>query len=172
MLELKKKLQNIKAFAFDVDGVFSREMLILTDGGLVRQMNPKDGYAVQYALKKQFPVAIITGAACESIRQRFGMLGITDIYQRSADKLADLEDFRLRYGLRPEEVLYMGDDLPDYPVMQAAGVSACPRDAAEEIRAVADYVSGRDGGAGCVRDVIEQTLKLQGRWMDADAISW
>ena len=158
MLELKKKLQNIKAFAFDVDGVFSREMLILTDGGLVRQMNPTDGYAVQYALKIQFPVAIITGAACESIRQRFGMLGITDIYQRSADKLADLEDFRLRYGLRPEEVLYMGDDLPDYPVMQAAGVSACPRDAAEEIRAVADYVSGRDGGAGCVRDVIEQTL--------------
>ena len=172
MLTFEQKLQNIKAFAFDVDGVFSREMLISTAGELIRQMNPKDGYAVQYALKKRYPVAIITGAACDSIRQRFSMLGITDIYQRSADKQSDLEDFRLRYDLQPEEVLYMGDDLPDYPVMQAAGVSACPRDAAEEIKAVADYVSDRDGGAGCVRDVIERTLKLHGRWMDADAFSW
>ena len=171
-LAFKKKLHQVKAFAFDVDGVFSREMLIHVSGALMRQMNAKDGYAVQYALKKGYPVAVITGAACESIGVRFKTLGVTDVYFRSADKTADLEDFCLRYGIRPEEVLYMGDDLPDYHVMQCAGVSACPRDAADEVKAIADYVSDREGGAGCVRDVIEQTLKLHGRWMEQDAFSW
>ena len=172
MLTFKQKLNRVRAFAFDVDGVFSSSMIIHVSGELMRQMNAKDGYAIQYALKKKYPVAIISGAACSSIRTRFEVLGPIDVYLKSWDKVRDLEDFMAKYGLKEEEVLYMGDDIPDYPAMRRVGVSACPCDASEEIKAIADYISDRGAGQGCVRDVIEQALKQHGRWMEQDAFSW
>lgn len=172
MVTFKQKLHQVKAFAFDIDGVFSNSMQIYPTGELMRQMNAKDGYVVQYALKKGYPVAIISGARCESIRLRFEALGVKDVYTGSIDKMADIKDFVSKYQLSLDQVLYMGDDIPDYIVMQQVGVSACPLDAVDEVKEVADYISDRGAGAGCVRDVVEQTLKLHGRWMETDAFSW
>ncbi len=160
-LELKK----IRAFAFDVDGVFSRYMLVGDDGKLLRFMNPKDGLAVKIALEEGYRVAIITGGVDESVRIRFTNLGVEDIYMGTRQKkLYYFEQFMQKYSLLPEQVLYMGDDLPDYYVMQAAGFSACPIDAAPEIKQVADYICDRPSGEGCVREVIEQVLKVQNKW--------
>ncbi len=166
----KENLAGVKAFAFDVDGVFSDSSLILgPEGDLMRSMNIKDGFVIQLAVKKGFPVAIITGGNSEAVRKRFNMLGVKDVFLKSSKKLDDFNDFCDRYGLDPGEVLYMGDDLPDLPVMEKAGFTACPRDAVPEIKRVAAYVSDREGGNGCVRDVVEQVLKVQGKWLDADS---
>lgn len=169
----KEELMNIKAFAFDVDGVLSNpEVYLSAEGELLRSMNTKDGYALQYAVKRGYPVAIITGGRTESVGLRFRNLGITDIYLGSYNKMADFNDFRFRYELEPKHVLYMGDDLPDYEVMKAAGVACCPADAVEEIKSICDYISHLEGGKGCARDIVEQVLRLQGRWMDGEAFTW
>jgi 3-deoxy-D-manno-octulosonate 8-phosphate phosphatase (KDO 8-P phosphatase) len=135
-------------------------------------MNIKDGFACFYLLKKGYPVAIITGGNSESVRIRFQSLGIKDIYLPSSDKLTDFNHFLGKYDLSPENILYMGDDLPDYPVMTRVGFPACPADAVEEIKAISRYISDKNGGEGCVRDVIEQVLRLNGNWMDTDAFTW
>lgn len=168
----KEKLNQVKAFAFDIDGVFSGLLTLAQSGELMRTMNVKDGYAVQYACRKGYPVAIITGGNTESIRIRFVALGVKDIYLQSSDKIHDLRDFASRNGLSLDEILYMGDDIPDMEVMLHSGVSTCPADAATEIKEMAMYISPKTGGQGCVRDVIEQTLRVQGRWMEADAHRW
>ncbi|MFH0757246.1 MAG: HAD-IIIA family hydrolase [Bacteroidota bacterium] len=173
MTNFKEGLQNIRAFAFDVDGVLSSPLVYLhPNGELMRTMNTKDGYALQHAVKRGYPIAIITGGTTESVDLRFRGLGITDIYLGSGYKPDDFADFICKYDLRPEQVLYMGDDLPDYEVMKQAGVPCCPADAVEEIKSVAHYISPFSGGNGCVRDIIEQVLRLHGRWMDGESFIW
>ncbi len=173
MNNFKEGLTKIKAFAFDVDGVLSNPKVYLHPSGeLMRTMNTKDGYALQYAIKRGYPIAIITGGQTESVGLRFRGLGITDIYLGSFQKLDDFNDFICTYSIQPEDVLYMGDDLPDFEVMKIVGVSCCPSDAVEEIKSVAHYISPHAGGEGCVRDVIEQVLRLHGRWMNGVSFVW
>jgi 3-deoxy-D-manno-octulosonate 8-phosphate phosphatase (KDO 8-P phosphatase) len=173
MVNFKECLQTIKAFAFDVDGVFTDgSVILLPSGDQVRTMNIKDGYAVQYAAKKGYPIAIISGGHSEAVRLRFEYLGVKDIFLNSKSKKEIFHEFLNKYNLQPEDILYMGDDLPDLEILQLAGIPTCPADAAEEVKAVSAYISGKDGGKGCVRDVIEQVLKVQGRWLDLDAFIW
>ena len=173
MTNFKEGLKTVKAFVFDVDGVLSSPVVYLHPSGeLMRSMNTKDGYALQYIVKRGYPVAIITGGNTESVGERFRGLGITDIYMGSSCKIDDFNDFLLKYDLKAEDILYMGDDLPDYEVMKNAGVSCCPADAVEEIKSVAHYISPYAGGQGCARDVIEQVLRLHGRWMGGESFSW
>jgi 3-deoxy-D-manno-octulosonate 8-phosphate phosphatase (KDO 8-P phosphatase) len=172
MSNFKEDLGKVKGFAFDVDGVFSGNIFLLSSGEQVRSMNIKDGYAVQLAVKKGFPVAIITGGFSEAIRMRFQGLGVTDIYMKSTDKTEQFKDFCFKYSLDSSEILYMGDDLPDYNTMKMAGIPTCPCDAAEEIKSLSKYISAIKGGEGCVRDVIEQVMRAQEKWMDSDAFHW
>lgn len=163
----KERLKSIKAFVFDVDGVFSQNVFLDTNGDMLRSMNTKDGFSLYYAVNEhKFHAAIITGGYSESVRTRFNAMGITDVYIKSTDKLDDFDDFVFKYNLKPEEVLYMGDDIPDYNVMKAVGVPVCPADAAEEIKSICVYISDKKGGEGCVRDVIEQVLRAQGKWFN------
>ena len=169
MGNFKEDLSRVEAFAFDVDGVFSDGSLLLSpDGELIRTMNIKDGFAVQLAVRKGYPVAIITGGNSEPVRKRFNLLGVHDVYLKSSRKIDDFNEFCSKYKLDPANVLFMGDDMPDYPVMEKAGFPTCPHDAVHEIKKLARYVSDRRGGDGCVRDVIEQVLRAQGRWMEYD----
>ena len=173
MSSINYDLTRIKAFVFDVDGVLSREVIPLSpDGDPMRTVNIKDGYALQLAVKKGYHVAIITGAYTEAVRVRFSRLGITHIYLKSAIKIRDYQDFLSKTGVQPEEVMYAGDDIPDYEVMQLAGLPVAPADAAPEIKQIAKYISSRKGGEGVARDVIEQTLKAQGYWMGQEAFGW
>jgi len=173
MTNFKEYLQEVKAFAFDVDGVFTDgKVYLFKEEEFVRAVNIKDGYALQYAVKCGYPVAVITGGNSNTVKTRFQKLGITDIYLKSADKTADIEDFYYKYDLEPSSILYMGDDLPDYQVMKMCGVPTCPSDAAEEIKAISKYISAYKGGEGCARDVIEQVLRLQGKWVNNNAFKW
>ncbi len=170
MQNFKEDLSRVKAFAFDVDGVFTDgSMLLSPDGELLRTMNIKDGYVIQLAVRKGYPVAIITGGNSGSVKKRFNMLGVQDIYLKSSKKLDDFNIFCNKYELEAGDVLYMGDDLPDRPVLEKAGFPVCPKDAVPEIKSISCYISDRNGGAGCVRDVVEQVMKAQGKWMDAES---
>ncbi|MBN1184705.1 MAG: HAD hydrolase family protein [Bacteroidales bacterium] len=170
---IKGDLHKVKAFAFDVDGVLAPDTVILhPDGDMMRTMNIKDGYAIQYAIKKGFPIAFITGGKSKMIAERLSGLGVNHVYLASKDKLKDFNDFLEKNNILPTDVLYMGDDIPDYKIMSIVGFPTCPCDAAEEIKLIADYISDRRGGEGCVRDVIEQVLKIHGKWMDGDAFNW
>ncbi|MCF8346441.1 MAG: HAD-IIIA family hydrolase [Bacteroidales bacterium] len=169
----KEDLKKIRAFAFDVDGVLSNPKVFLSpEGEMIRTMNTKDGYALQYAVKRGYPIAIITGGRTESVGLRFSNLGIEDIYLAASDKVRDFEHFRNKYGLEAEEILYMGDDIPDLDVMTRCGAPCCPADAVEEIKSVSTYISHINGGEGCVRDILEQVLRLHGRWLDGEAFTW
>lgn len=157
----------VRAFIFDVDGVFTdNELLVMENGELLRKMHVRDGLAVKIALQKGYPIGIITGGKSEGVRIRFSALGIKDIYMGRQDKLDAFEDFLLTYDLDPSDVLYMGDDLPDYPVMRRVGIPVCPQNAIPELFQVSVYISPFKGGDGAVRDVIEQVLKLQEKWAD------
>lgn len=173
MSSINYDLTKIRAFIFDVDGVLSREVIPLhPDGDPMRTVNIKDGYALQLAVKKGYEVAIITGAYTEAVKIRFSRLGITRLYMRSAVKIHDYQDFLAKTGLKPEEILYAGDDIPDYEVMKAVGLPVAPADAAPEIKQIATYISLKNGGEGVARDVIEQTMKAQGLWMSDEAFGW
>ncbi len=173
MSSINYDLNKIKAFVFDVDGVLSCDVIPLhPNGDPMRTVNIKDGYALQLAVKKGYQVAIITGGYTEAVRIRFSRLGITHIYMKSAVKLKDYQDFLEKTGLQPEEVMYAGDDIPDYEVMKLVGLSVAPADAAPEIKRIAKYISHKDGGQGVARDVIEQTMKAQGVWMGDEAFGW
>ena len=173
MGNFKEELSIVRAFVFDVDGVLSSSRIILHPGHeMMRSMNIKDGYAIHYAIRKGYPIAIITGGNSDAVAQRFENLGVTDIYLRSKDKVENLSDFLSKRDLGKENVLYMGDDILDYLVMKEVGFPTCPSDAVEEIKAISTYISDKAGGEGCVRDVIEQVLRLQGRWMEQDAFTW
>lgn len=166
-MSYKEKLKNIKAFVFDVDGVFTDGSVYLLPGGnMCRVMNVLDGYAVVKALKNNYLIGVITGGNDEMVRHRISYLGIKDYYAKSHDKMADFEDFKLKYNLTNEEILTMGDDIPDLHIMKNSAISACPENAVPEIKEVATYISPVKGGSGAVRDVIEQVMKVQGKWHD------
>lgn len=165
----KDQLKQIRAFIFDVDGVLSHHDMNLTpEGELIRTSCTKDGYVIMYSLRKGYIVAIISGGGAPGVRERFEKLGIKpeDIYLKIADKTEALKEVMERYGLSREEIMYMGDDIPDYVVMTQVGLPVCPLDACEEIKAVSRYISDVRGGEGCVRDVMVQALKARGDWMD------
>lgn len=165
-MSYKEKLKEIKALVFDVDGVFTNGKVYLeSDGSLGRKMDVKDGFAVQYAVRKNIPMGIISGGKNEKVRTRFKDLGITDVYLDSQDKLDDFKDFYFKYDLKPTEILYMGDDILDLEVMRNCGLAACPADAVPEVKREAHYISPKNGGDGCVRDVIEQLLKIKNLWV-------
>lgn len=173
MSSINYDLKKIKAFVFDVDGVLSCEVIPLSDNGdPMRTVNIKDGYALQLAVKKGYEVAIITGGYTEAVQIRFSRLGIKHIYMRSAIKTKDFKDFMEKTGLTPEEVMYAGDDIPDYEVMKLVGLPVAPADAAPEIKDIAKYISSRIGGHGVARDVIEQTMHAQGKWFGEEAFGW
>ncbi len=173
MSTINYDLQKIKALVFDVDGVLSADVLSLHPSGEpMRTVNIKDGYAMQLAVKKGLRIGIITGGNSNAVFQRFAALGVTDIYMKSAIKIHDYRTFRDAHGLKDEEILYMGDDIPDMEVMQECGLPCCPRDAANEVKQLARYVSHASGGYGCGRDVMEQVMKAQGKWMSDEAFGW
>jgi 3-deoxy-D-manno-octulosonate 8-phosphate phosphatase (KDO 8-P phosphatase) len=166
-------LPYISTFIFDFDGVLTDGSVMTTnDGDPLRVTNVKDGYALQLARKKGYRIAVISGAKSDSMLHRLRMLRIEDVFLGVENKKEVFQEYLERHQINHQEVLYMGDDIPDYEVMQLAGVSACPADAAEEIRSVARYISHFPGGKGCVRDVIEQVMKVQGKWMTDGAWLW
>lgn len=174
MSTINYDLSRIKALAFDVDGVLSSTTVPLHPSGEpMRTVNIKDGYAIQLAVKKGIRIAIITGGRTEAVRIRFAGLGVTDLYMGSAVKIHDYRAFRDKYGLADDEILYMGDDVPDIEVMRECGLPCCPKDAAPEVKSVARYISHKEGGYGCGRDIVEQFLKVKGLWMaDEKAFGW
>ena len=173
MSSINYDLKKIRAFVFDVDGVLSRDVVSLhPNGDPMRTVNIKDGYALQLAVKLGYAVAIITGGYTEAVRLRYSRLGITHIYMKSAEKIHDYHDFLQKTGIHPDEVVYCGDDIPDYHVMEEAGLPVAPADAVPEIKQIAKYVSRFNGGDGVARDVIEQTLNAQDRWMRGEAFGW
>ena len=165
-MNMLERFADISTFFFDVDGVLTNNMiLILEDGKLLRQMNVRDGLAIKMALQQGYRICIITGGRSEGVVERLRGLGIQDIHSGIADKLEVYEELKALYDLADEEILYMGDDLPDYTVMRRVGLPVCPADAAPEITELAHYISPLVGGAGCVRDVIEKVMRIQGKWL-------
>lgn len=167
-------LRKIRIVIFDVDGVLSAETISLHPSGEpMRTVNIKDGYAIQLAMKHGLRIAIITGGKTESVLTRYKNLGVEDIYMGCAVKIKAYEELKERYALDDSEVMYMGDDIPDYEVMSRVGCPVCPADACSEIKGLSCYVSQRKGGYGCGRDIIEQVLRAQGKWvMNEKAFGW
>jgi len=167
-------LKRLRALIFDVDGVLSAETIPQgPDGEPQRSANIKDGYALRLAVMMGLHVAIISGARSESIRRRYEYLGLKDIYLSCSYKTKTYEEFKAKYDLQDDEVLYMGDDIPDYELMRLVGCPVCPSDAAPEIKDISVYTSHKAGGYGCVRDILEQVLRAQDKWMsDKKAFGW
>jgi 3-deoxy-D-manno-octulosonate 8-phosphate phosphatase (KDO 8-P phosphatase) len=164
-MSILKLFKPIKTFVFDVDGVLATDILvILQDGDMARNMNSKDGYALQLAVKKGYRVVIISGGSPEPVRQRLERLGVQNVFLGIHNKKQKLLEYVQENGLRMEEILYMGDDIPDYLVMNLVGLPCCPADAVQEIKEISKYISPVNGGKGCGRDVIEKVLKLNGHW--------
>lgn len=166
-------LTKIKALIFDVDGVLSPDSIPLNDDGVpMRMVNIKDGFAINHAISKGLGMAIITGGDSEAVRLRFLRLGIEHIYMKSRIKINDFNDYISKTGFKPEEIVYIGDDLPDIPVLKRVGLPVAPVDAAPEVKAVAKYISYCKGGHGVARDVIEQVMRAQGIWGNEEAFGW
>ncbi len=167
-------LIKIRAIIFDLDGVLSSETIALAvDGTPLRTVNIKDGYAIQLAMKMGLRIAILSGCKIEAVRKRYEGLGMQDIYLGAAVKIQIYDEFLKKYGLKDDEVMFMGDDIPDLEVMRRVGCPVCPADACTEVRELSLYVSQRKGGMGCGRDVIEQTLRAQDKWLsDERAFGW
>ncbi len=173
MAFFKEELANVKGFVFDVDGVLSSTVQQLTlDGETVRTVSVKDGFALMAAISKGYSFGVITGGNTIDVINRCKRLGIKYLYTGIFDKLPCFYDFLEKNNLKAEEVIYVGDDLPDYPAMIKAGIPVCPNDAAPEIKAISKYISDRKGGDGCIRDVIEQVMRAQGTWIEPDKMDW
>jgi 3-deoxy-D-manno-octulosonate 8-phosphate phosphatase (KDO 8-P phosphatase) len=165
MENFKQMLRNVSCFVLDVDGVLTDGMLLLLpDGEQLRKMYIRDGYAMQLAIKKGYHVVIISGGKSEAVRKRLEFLGVKNVYLGAEDKESVIQSVIKNHGLAKENILYMGDDIPDLPALKHCGVAVCPADAAPEIKSSCIYVSDKPGGHGCVRDVIEQTMRLQNKW--------
>lgn len=165
MAFFKEELLKVRAFIFDVDGVLSRDISPLdSEGEPMRTANIKDGFAIRNAIVAGFPIAIISGARNENIRKRYQKLGVEFIYLSIKNKQECYLDLIKKTSINPDEILYMGDDLPDYEVMVNVGIPTCPADAVTEIKSISKYISDKNGGEGCVRDVIEQVMRAQGKW--------
>lgn len=163
----KEYLAHITTFIFDVDGVLTDgTVTVTTSGEMLRKMNIKDGYALKTAVDKGYHVCIISGGSNQGVRLRLRGLGITDIYLGAHNKIEQLDEYLDIYGIEAKNVLYMGDDIPDLPVMKLVGLPCCPQDAAPEIKEISSYVSHKKGGRGAARDVIEQVMKVQGKWVE------
>ncbi|MDO1500379.1 HAD-IIIA family hydrolase [Winogradskyella maritima] len=164
-ISYKEKLNHIKALVFDVDGVLTDGTIIITtEGELLRTMNVKDGFGLKSAVDAGYHLCIISGGSNEGVRKRLSGVGIKDIYLGAHNKTVQLSEFMEKYNLDASEVLYMGDDVPDVPALKKVGLPCCPQDAVAEAKANSIYVSHKNGGKGCVRDVIEQVMKVQGKW--------
>ena len=164
-MNFKERLHKIKAFVFDIDGVLTDGKITFhSDNSVSRTLNAKDGYALSRASKVGYKIAIISYAREKVLADRFKELGLNEVYLGVTDKEEKLKEFESIYFLQHDEILFMGDDIPDLPAMKRCGIPACPHDAAHEIREISVYVSPFNGGEGCVRDVIEQTMRLQGKW--------
>jgi 3-deoxy-D-manno-octulosonate 8-phosphate phosphatase (KDO 8-P phosphatase) len=173
MTDFTARLRNITTFIFDYDGVLTDGTVLFLESGEHGRMGwVKDGYAIQYALKKGYRIAVMSGAKSNSMAWRCQAIGIENTFLGIKDKQEEFKKYLVEKAISAQEVLFMGDDIPDIQVMQEAGIAACPSDAAEEVKAVSVYISRFSGGRGCVRDVIEQVLKAKGNWMDADAFTW
>ena len=164
-MNYKEKLNTIKNFVFDIDGVFTNGLITVDSlGNESRSFSTKDGIAVKYAIEIGYNIAIISGAKNEGIRLRLNRLGVKDVFLGSNNKVKDLENYLKNNNLSKDDTVYMGDDIPDISPMLVAGLSTCPFDAVPQVRDVSDYISPIKGGHGCVRDIIEQTLKVQNNW--------
>jgi 3-deoxy-D-manno-octulosonate 8-phosphate phosphatase (KDO 8-P phosphatase) len=169
----KSILKSIKTLIFDVDGVFTDNRVILFPGmEPVRSFSARDGYALHYAIKKGLCIVIITGGKSESVEERLKEMGVGEIYSGIRNKEEKLNEFIKDTNSKLDEILYMGDDIPDMKVMSMVALACCPQDAVNEVKSICNYVSPIKGGHGCVRDIIEQTLKVQGKWMADDAHEW
>ena len=172
-MSYKNKLSQITTFIFDVDGVLTDGTVILESSGeMVRTMHTKDGYALQHAVKKGYHIVIISGGSSVMVKKRLEGLGVEHIYLGKNHKLPVLNEHLQKHNISLSQVIYMGDDIPDLPCLKVVGISSCPKDASVEVREVCDYISHINGGKGCVRDVLEQTMRIQNKWMDDDAYSW
>ncbi|MFV0555204.1 MAG: KdsC family phosphatase [Mangrovibacterium sp.] len=170
---IKDKLKTIKALIFDVDGVLSEDTSPLDANGVpMRTTNVKDGFAIRNAVGMGMQVAIITGGNTEPVRLRYQKVGAQHIYMAAEDKVKVLYEYADTVGIALEDMLYMGDDLIDLKVMQLVGFPCCPKDACDEVKAAASYISSKKGGRGCVRDVIEQVMRAQGIWLNENAFTW
>ncbi|HEV7232050.1 MAG TPA: HAD hydrolase family protein [Bacteroidia bacterium] len=168
MKNFKELLSGVRGFVFDVDGVLTNgSLLLMPNGEMVRTLHVRDGYAIEQAISAGFHVAVITSAKSDSLKAKLASLGISSLYMGVRNKKEAFEEFLYTYDLQAEEILIMGDDLPDYEMMNLCSTRTCPADAAAEIRALCPYISPRKGGEGCVRDVIEQVLKAQLKWLHA-----
>lgn len=173
MSSINYDLTKIKAFIFDVDGVLSAQSIPIDGNGEpVRTVNIRDGYALNLAGRSGYGLAIITGGNSEAVRLRFEKLGFRHIYMKASMKLVEFEDYLAKTGYALDEIVYVGDDIPDYEVMTRVGLPVAPADAAPEIKAVAKYISSFDGGGGVARDVVSQVMKAQGKWMTGEAFGW
>jgi 3-deoxy-D-manno-octulosonate 8-phosphate phosphatase (KDO 8-P phosphatase) len=163
-MSLLDRFKQITTFVFDMDGVLTDGTVYVLDQGQYRRMSIKDGFALQLAVKKGYRIAVISGSNSDPVTQRLNKLGITDVYMGVHDKKARLEQYMQQHQLNPHNVLFMGDDVPDYEVMQIVGMACAPADAIMEIKEIAHYISLANGGMGCVRDVVEKVLKLNDHW--------
>ncbi len=165
-------LKSVTTFIFDMDGVLTDgSLLVMPNGIWLRRMNIKDGYALQLAVKKGYRVALFSGSNSVEVKERLAKLGISDIFMDVKDKASTVGGYMQRNFLKPEQVLSMGDDIPDLGMLQASGVAACPADAVQEIKDVSHYISPIKGGEGCVRDVIEKVMKLRGDWSNDTTVA-
>lgn len=172
MTTYKERLRTINTFIFDVDGVLTNGDVLLLNNEVLRSLNSRDAYALQHAARSGYSIFIITGGRSKDVEHRLLELGAKEVHLGASNKLTVYESIKERHGIRDEEVLYMGDDLPDYPVLSKVGVSTCPQDAAVEIKQLVHYQSPYNGGRHCVRDVIEQTMRLHGKWFVEEAFHW
>ena len=173
MNDLNEILSHITTFIFDFDGVMTDGRVFCDfEGHPLRATNVKDGYALQLATKLGYNVALISGAVCPSTIVRMNSLGVTDVFTGIPNKVLKLNEYMKEKNLKPEEIVFMGDDIPDLQVMKAVGLPACPADAAPEVKEISKFISEKPGGKGAVRDLIERVLKVQGKWMTAEAYSW
>ncbi|MBN8693850.1 MAG: HAD hydrolase family protein [Bacteroidetes bacterium] len=165
MQNFKEKLNKITTLMFDVDGVFTDgKVLVMENGEVVRNVFSKDGYAIHLAVQKKYKLVIISGGNNVAIKNLLTRSGIEHIFINQHDKLQCYKDFIYEHNINDEQVMYMGDDLPDYEIMSRVGVAACPNDSATEIKSICSYISPKNGGEGCVRDIIEQVMRVQGQW--------
>lgn len=169
-----KLLPGITTIIFDIDGVLTDGIVtLLPNGEQIRSLNSKDSFALQLAVRKGLRVCIITGGKSENVKMALNRMGVEDVYLSIANKIQTYDDIKVMYDLRDEEIMYMGDDLPDFEIMSQVGIPACPNNAAREIRDISKYISDQDGGKGCVRDIIEKVLRSQSKWMNNKAdLSW
>lgn len=166
-------LKKIKAVFLDIDGVISPETMVVgADGNPLRSVNVKDAYTIQLAVKCGIIIAVISGGHCQMMEERLRRLGVENVIMRASSKVMHFEKLLSENNLHPDEVIYIGDDIPDYHVMQKCGLPCCPKDAANDILSISKYISGRRGGKGCVRDVLEQVLRAKGKWMTDEAFEW